>query len=80
MLTPEEKKSIIDYRRQKAYDNLNEAREVATLFLEFNGKSPLLCSISHGVCFVIGQRTFGKKSWRADSSDWFSICDKRSIG
>lgn len=22
MLTPEEKKSIIDYRRQKAYDNL----------------------------------------------------------
>ena len=31
MLTPEEKKSIIDYRRQKAYDNLNEAREVAKL-------------------------------------------------
>ena len=28
---PEEKKSIIDYRRQKAYDNLNEAREVAKL-------------------------------------------------
>ena len=31
MLTPEEKKSIIDYRRQKAYDNLTEAREVAKL-------------------------------------------------
>ena len=31
MLTPEEKKSIIDYRWQKAYDNLNEAREVAKL-------------------------------------------------
>lgn len=31
MLTPEEKKSIIDYRRQKAYDNLNEAKEVAKL-------------------------------------------------
>lgn len=31
MLTPEEKKSIIDYRRQKAYDNLYEAREVAKL-------------------------------------------------
>ena len=29
MLTPEEKKSNIDYRRQKAYNNLNEAREVA---------------------------------------------------
>ena len=29
MLTPEEKKSIIDYRRQKAYNNLNEAREVS---------------------------------------------------
>ena len=31
MLTPEEKKSIIDYRIQKSYDNLNEAREVAKL-------------------------------------------------
>lgn len=31
MLTPEEKKSIIDYRRQKAYSNLNEAREVTKL-------------------------------------------------
>lgn len=31
MLTIEEKVSIIQYRRQKAYDNLKEAREVAKL-------------------------------------------------
>ena len=36
MLTPEEKKSIIDYRRQKAYDNLNEAKEVAKLHFWIN--------------------------------------------
>lgn len=31
MLTSEEKLAVITYRRQKAYDNLNEAREVAKL-------------------------------------------------
>lgn len=31
MLTLEEKQTIIIYRKQKAYDNLNEAREVAKL-------------------------------------------------
>lgn len=31
MLTLEEKIAIINYRRQKAYDNLNEAKEVAKL-------------------------------------------------
>lgn len=31
MLTIEEKASIIQYRRQKAYANLNEAKEVAKL-------------------------------------------------
>lgn len=31
MLSIDEKKAIIDYRRQKAYDNLNEAKEVAKL-------------------------------------------------
>lgn len=29
----DEKKAIIDYRKQKAYDNLNEAKEVAKLWL-----------------------------------------------
>ncbi|WP_455607653.1 hypothetical protein [Bacteroides sp.] len=31
MLSIDEKKAIIDYRKQKAYDNLNEAKEVAKL-------------------------------------------------
>ena len=31
MLTMEEKKAIINYRRQKAYDSLNEVNEVAKL-------------------------------------------------
>ena len=31
MLTMEEKKAIINYRRQKAYDSLNEVSEVAKL-------------------------------------------------
>lgn len=31
MLSNEEKKAIINYRVQKAYDNLNEAKEVAKL-------------------------------------------------
>lgn len=34
MLTLEEKQTIIIYRKQKAYDNLNEAREVAKGLLE----------------------------------------------
>ena len=36
MLSIDEKKSNYCYRKQKAYDNLNEAKEVAKLgFLEF---------------------------------------------
>jgi uncharacterized protein (UPF0332 family) len=31
MLSVEERKAIINYRRQKAYDNLNEARAVAKM-------------------------------------------------
>jgi len=31
MLTMEEKIAIINYRRQKSYDSLNEAKEIAKL-------------------------------------------------
>ena len=42
MLSVDEKKAIINYRIQKSYGNLNEAKEV------------LLFGISYGFCIIVG--------------------------
>lgn len=81
MLTPEEKKSIIDYRRQKAYDNLNEAKEVAKFhFWNLTGNRLYYATFHMASALLLDKGMSAKKSWRIDSFDRFSICNKRAFG
>lgn len=55
MLSVDEKKAIINYRIQKSYGNLNEAKEVAKLgFWNLVGNLLLLFGISYGFCIIVG--------------------------
>lgn len=55
MLSVDEKKAIINYRIQKSYGNLNEAKEVAKLgFWNLVGNRFLLFGISYGFCIIVG--------------------------
>ena len=55
MMSLDEKKALISYRKQKAYDSLREAKAVAPIrILELGWQQALLCSFSYGFCSTLG--------------------------
>lgn len=55
MLSIEEKKALIGYRKQKAYDSLKEAKAVAQLgFWNLAGNRLYYAAFAYGFCFTLG--------------------------